>query len=290
MAGLGLELTNIAKPNQTPWPTYDKGDIIIRPARHDLLRHIGSDSDTTRAVRFAGHDRHSHSYPLLIHIISGSAEVFLPGRGAEPTHIVLAAETSLWLRSGIDHSVAVKPGSIMLGPRLSRQTEPPERFLHIRRSPAIRATVLHILAASPSSETERKPFREALDSELSSFAAEDFSVPTTQHRVLRAIMDDRMSLLLPLKAVAERHSMSPRHIERIVKDELGISFVQWRTRTRLNVALRSIRSGDSLASASRAAGYRGSDGLIKALGRLTGLTRQELSGDLAGAVRQSRMR
>lgn len=239
---------------------------------------------------FTGHDRHSHSYPLLIHVVSGSGDVHLPGSGPEPTGISLAAESSLWLGSGVDHSVTAKPDSIMLGPRLSSQTEPPEGFLHIRRSPAIRETILLILAVSPSSEAERRPLRKALDAELNALAADDFSIPDAQHRAVRAIMDDRTSLLVPLTAVATRHSMSPRHVERIFKDDLGISFVQWRTRTRLNLALRRIRAGSPVASAARAVGYDGSDGLVKAVGRLTHLTRKELSADLAGAVRQSRER
>ena len=103
-------------------------------------------------------------------------------------------------------------------------------------------------------------------------------------------MDDRVSLMVPLTVVAERHAMSTRHVERIVKNDLGISFVQWRTRRRLNLALRRIRAGSTAASAARSVGYEGSDGLIKAAARLTQLARPELAGDLAGAVRGSRRR
>lgn len=237
-----------------------------------------------------GHDWHSHSYPLLIHVISGCVDVHLRGRGFEPTQLSLSAEASLWLGSDVDHSVTAKADSIMLGPRLSPQTEPPEGFLHIRRSTAIRETALLILASSPSSEAERRPLRQALDTELSTFAVDDFPIPEPQHRSVRAITDDPMSLVVPLTAVAARHAMSKRHVERIVKDDLGISFVQWRTRRRLNLALRRIRAGSTVASAARSVGYRGSDGLIRAAGRLTHLTRRELSGDLAGTVRGFRRR
>ncbi|WP_166822663.1 helix-turn-helix domain-containing protein [Brevibacterium limosum] len=96
-----------------------------------------------------------------------------------------------------------------------------------------------------------------------------------------------MSLMVPLTAVAARHSMSKRHVERIVKDNLGTSFVQWRTRRRLNLALRRIRAGSTAASAARSVGYRGSDGLIRAAARLIHLNRREFSGDLAGIVRGS---
>ena len=103
-------------------------------------------------------------------------------------------------------------------------------------------------------------------------------------------MDDPVSLMVPLTVVAERHAMSTRHVERIVKNDLGRSFVQWRTRRRLNLALRRIRAGSTVASAARSVGYEGSDGLIKAAARLTQLARPELAGDLAGAVRGSRRR
>lgn len=241
-------------------------------------------------MHFTGHDWHSHPYPLLIHVISGSVDVHLRGHRFEPTRLSLGSESSLWLGSGIDHSVTTKSDSIMLGPRLSPATEPPEGFLHIRRSDTIRETALLILASSPSCEAERRPFRETLDAELSTFAVDDFSIPEPQHRAVRAIMDDHMSLLVPLTAVAARHSMSRRHVERIVRDDLGISFVQWRTRRRLNLALRRIRAGSTVGSAARSVGYRGSDGLIRAISRLTHLTRHDLSGDLAGAVRDSRRR
>lgn len=237
-----------------------------------------------------GHDWHSHSYPLLVHVISGCVDVHLRGRGFESTHLGLTSESSLWLGSGIDHSVTTKSDSIMLGPRLSPQTEPPEGFLHIRRSAAIRETALLILASSPNCETDRRPLRAALDAELSTFTVDDFPIPVPQHRSVRAIMDDPTSLIVPLTTVAERHSMSKRHVERIVKDDLGMSFVQWRTRKRLNLALRRIRAGSTIASAARSVGYRGSDGLVRAVGRLTHLTREELSSDLAGAIRTSRRR
>lgn len=241
-------------------------------------------------MHFTGHDWHSHSHPLLIHVISGSADIFLRGRGFEPTHLSLPSESSLWLGSDIDHSVTTKSDSIMLGPRLSPLTEPPEGFLHIRRSSAIRETALLILATSPKCEAERRPLREALDAELRTFAVDDFPIPEPQHRAVKAIIDDHMTLVVPLSTVAARHSMSPRHVERIIKDDLGMSFVRWRTRKRLNLALRRIRAGSTVPSAARAVGYRGSDGLIRAIGRLTGLTRQELSGDPAGAVRAARRR
>ncbi|MCS4593271.1 helix-turn-helix domain-containing protein [Brevibacterium sediminis] len=217
-------------------------------------------------------------------------DVHLRGRGFELTHLSLASESSLWLGSGIDHSVTTKSDSIMLGPRLSPQTEPPEGFLHIRRSTAIRETALLILASSPNCETDRRPLRAALDAELSTYTVDDFPLPVPQHRSARAIMEDPMSLIVPLTAVAERHSMSKRHVERIIKNDLGMSFVQWRTRRRLNLALRRIRAGSTVASAARSVGYRGSDGLIRAISRLTHLTREELSSDLAGAVADSRTR
>src|SRR5699024_12844537 len=79
-----------------------------------------------------------------------------------------------------------------------------------------------------------------------------------------------------------------RHLERLFKDDLGMSFVQWRTRRRLNRALMRIRAGATTPSAARSVGYTGTDGLVKAAGRITGLPRAVLTKNLATAIREWR--
>lgn len=252
--------------------------------RHDLLRSTEPGHATERPVVLDGHDFHSHDYPLLIHVVSGSVEVGIR-RGGAVEHVSLSAESNLWMAAGLSHAVTMRRESIMLGPRLSPETEPPNGYLHLPRSPAIRETALLVLAASPADESERLPFRRTFDAVLQALLVDDFYIPEPSHRTVAAIVDDPVTLLVPLKELATRHAMSPRHLERLLKDELGFSFLAWRTRKRLNLALRRIRAGTSVPAAARTVGYAGADGLIRAASRMTGLTRAELSPDPAEAVR-----
>lgn len=254
----------------------------------------------------AGHDFHVHDYPLLIHVVSGSAQMrirrnppdsrrgLFPGAGScleqesggcAAEHVSLSAGSSLWLASGVEHAVTVSRDCIMLGPRLSPRTEPPDGRLHLRHSSAIREIALLILASPPACEEGRRPFRAALDAELMSLIAEDFYIPTPSHPIVVSAADDPLSLLTSLSNLADRHAVSARHLERLFKDDFGMSFVQWRTRRRLNHALVRIRAGATTPSAARSVGYSGSDGLVKAAGRITGLPRAVLTKNLATAIR-----
>lgn len=232
-----------------------------------------------RAINFGGHDKHAHDYPLLIQVVSGSVIVEL-----ENESITVAANSGLWLAPGVEHAAYPQRKSIMFGPRLSPHTIPPARHLLIVDNLELRELALLILATSPSTEAEREPFRLALDEILAGLITEDFFIPVIDRPEVRLIADDPMALLVSLKSLAERHGKSPRHIERLFKDNLGMTFVQWRTRRRLNLALHRIRSGLRPRSAARSVGYDSADGLIKALQRLTGLSRGELAEDPASAV------
>src|SRR5699024_871166 len=263
--------------------SFDKGDILIRPIRHDLLRPARRASSDDHPVVLTGHDFHSHDYPLLIHVVSGSVEMHVRrcsaesgsgvlvggagrgaprARGAAGGDLGAAAASCVWAASGVDGAVTAGGNCIMLGPRLSPRSEPPDGLLHLRHSSAIRELALLILASSPACEADRRPLRAALDAALMALIADDLSIPTPTHPPVVSAADDPLSLLISLPTLAERHAVSTRHLERLFKDDLGMSFVQWRTRRRLNRALMRIRAGATTPSAARSVGYTGSDGLV----------------------------
>ncbi|MBR7502862.1 helix-turn-helix domain-containing protein, partial [Mycobacterium tuberculosis] len=91
--------------------------------------------------------------------------------------------------------------------------------------------------------------------------------------MITAIVTDPLALHLPLVDLARAKALSPRHLERRFRADLGMSYVGWRTQARLNTAMRHLRAGASHRTAARAVGYESADGLIKAAGRGTGLAR-----------------
>lgn len=249
-----------------------------RPTRHRLLPPGTHDPD--RAVRFGGHAVHSHDHPQLIHVVSGSIVV---DTGAKA--IAVGPGCSLWLATGIPHGVRPQRESIILGPELSSGTEPPDRWLLLERNETLCELALLILARSPTSPAEIAQFRAALDEHLRDLAADDLFVPEVRHPRIKDLAADPLILRAPLTSLAAARGLSTRHIERMVKAETGMTFVAWRTRKRINHALRLIRAGATTSAVARAVGYESSDGLLKAIERLTGLSREDLRQDLSGAVR-----
>ncbi|RBP64160.1 cupin domain [Brevibacterium sanguinis] len=249
-----------------------------RPARHRLLPP--DTADPHRAVRFDGHAVHSHDHPQLIHVVSGSVVVDV---GTEA--VALGRGCSLWLATGVPHAVRSQRDSIILGPQLSSGTEPPDRWLLLERNETLGELALLILARSPMSAAEIPRFRAALDEHLRDLAADDLFVPEVRHPRIRTLATDPLILRSPLTSLAAARGLSTRHLERLIRAETGMTFVAWRTRRRINQALRLIRAGAGRSAAARAVGYQSSDGLLKAIERLTGLSREDLREDLSGAVR-----
>ncbi|WP_342037468.1 helix-turn-helix transcriptional regulator [Brevibacterium ammoniilyticum] len=255
--------------------------MTLRPARQTPLWAPSSGSP----VSFTGHDFHTHDHPLLVHVVSGSVVIDIARRGDHPDQRIVAdAGTGVWLGTGVEHAVAENRDSILIGPRLSPGTQPPNGCLRISRFPELHDLTLRILAASPRSAEDKHVFRVRLDALLNGLVEQTFALPQPSHRTVAEIVESPLALVLPLGEVARAHALSPRHIERLFRADLGLRFVEWRTRARLNRALAHIRAGATLRSAARAVGYASADGLIKAAQRRTGLDREVLVADFVGAL------
>lgn len=231
------------------------------------------------AVRFLGHATHHHDSPHLVHLVRGAAEVVADGQ----RHALAGGET-LWLATGVPHSVQTTPGAIVFGPMITR--EPPRRVRALGHRPELAELMLTAVAASPRA-TEIVPFREAIDRLLAGIDRPRFSLERPSHPVAREIADrllagDRWTLGATLPELAERHLSSVRQIQRLFGDETGQAFARWRTRARLNLALAELAGGAPPARAARAAGYATRDGLLRALARETGRPYADIARDPLG--------
>ncbi|WP_144589380.1 helix-turn-helix domain-containing protein [Brevibacterium casei] len=254
-----------------------------RPARQTLLRPATPARPLSGPVTFVGHDRHAHDHPLLVHVVSGSVDIAVHRRGgAPPETISVGSGAGLWLRAHVDHAVTVRRESILIGPRVT--LDPPGGALEVRTSPEIHELALLILATSPRTEAEKHRFRTALDARLGELIVDAFPIPSSSDPLITAIVTDPLALHLPLADLARAKAVSPRHLERRFRADLGMSYVGWRTRARLNTAMRHLRAGASHRTSARAVGYESADGLIKAAGRCTGLPRTVLAKGLAEAI------
>lgn len=212
-------------------------------------------------IRFLGHDTHTHPVPHLIHVISGEGDFVVDGQ-----EIHLSARESMWLAPGVPHSGRYRPGSVVLGPFLSPHTVPSTRVQLLGVVPELTSLMTTALGASPATEEQIRPFRSALDSLLLALRSDYFSLKLPAHPTARAIARAATSALT-LDELAAAHRSSVRHIQRVFAAETGLPFSRWRARSRLNVAIRRLRGGDTLTVAAHFAGYATRSGLLKALSR-----------------------
>ncbi|MFR9725201.1 helix-turn-helix domain-containing protein [Streptomyces sp. MS19] len=215
-------------------------------------------------IRFRGHRSHAHREPHLIHVVAGTADLLVDGRAVR-----LGTRESLWLAPGVPHSARYAPGSVVLGPLLSPGTVPAQRVQRLGVVPQVTRLMTTVLGAAPATPEQIRPFRAALDALLRSLGSQYFTLR-------RAAMSD-----LTLDELAAAQGTSVRHVQRVFREETGMSFSTWRARARLNVAISRLRCGDGLTVAAHLAGYTTRGGLLKALTRETGLPGTHFTGDPA---------
>jgi AraC-like DNA-binding protein len=234
------------------------------------------------SIRFLGHDTHEHDEPHLIHIVIGTAELVVDGRPMR-----MRARENLWLAPRVPHSVRLSDEGVALGPLLSPATAPAERVQRLGIVPALTDVLTTVLVAAPSTPEQIRPFREALDDVLRGLDDRYFPLVLPAHPTARAIAREALSAATLGELAAARRT-SVRHVQRLFQDETGLPFTRWRTRARLNVAIGRLRGGASPAAAALASGYATRGGLVKALGRETGLPADRLSADPLAALDEPR--
>lgn len=225
------------------------------------------------SIRFLGHDTHAHDEPHLVYVGAGSARLDIDGE-----QVLLGTHESVWLAPNVPHSARYSPGSLVLGPLLSASTVPPEPVHRLGAVPALTAVMTAILGAAPTTVDEVQVFRSALDDVLTHLVRPFFSLPAPIHPVAASVARELPFSTESLDAIAARHRVSGRHLQRLFVTETGIAFRQWRVRARLNIAIGRLREGASVSQAAHAAGYETGSGLRKALLREAGVDVDELRG------------
>ncbi|MDR6867491.1 AraC-like DNA-binding protein [Microbacterium resistens] len=222
------------------------------------LQHLAPEN----AVRFLGHSTHAHEVPHLIHVAVGTAHVTIDG-----VRMTLRAHESVWLAAGVPHAARYEQGSLVLGPFLSDGTVPPARVLRLGVVPEVTAIMTTILGVAPHSAEQIEPLRAALDRALMSLGTSYFVLTPPVHPVISRLARAAVRSNRTLAELADGHGVSERHVQRVFREETGLSFRRWRAQARLNIAIARLRGGEQMAHVARATGYRTRSGLAKALAR-----------------------
>lgn len=248
----------------------------MRASYADLVRAASEEN----AIRFLGHEPHSHEWPHLIVMVAGSGRLSLDG-----TVVTLGQGHSAWLPAHMRHGLVLDPGGMVIGPMLNHDAAPPGgRARLFGPLPALSELVMILLCAAPESDADRELFRQAFADLLRATSREHFPLLMPRHPIAQAVAIEAVSSEKTLATLAGAHFTSVRHVQRLFVQETGLSFAQWRTRARLNRAIVSLRAGERLGAAMDASGFSTRLGLLRALSRECGIPLDALRSDPGAAI------
>jgi AraC-like DNA-binding protein len=217
--------------------------------------------------------RHHHPQGQLVLALHGAVTCT-----ADDGLWIVPPACGVWIPGGVAHSnhptanarlayLFVEPDAAVM----------PQKCCTLSISPMLREMILR-LAAAPGSRAGDDHFdrlaRVLLD-ELMLMPGSGLMLPTSDHpkiamvtELLAAEPADRRSL----REWATHVAMSERSFKRLMAQETGLSFGQWRRQLHLIVALRELASGESVQNVSAILGYESPTAFIVMFKKAMGMT------------------
>jgi AraC-like DNA-binding protein len=228
----------------------------------------------TAASRHAGGstvERHHHDDHQLVYVSTGVLAV-----ETSAGNWVASKDRALWLPAGTWHAHRFYGASMFhaIGFALERPPLPATAPTIVAVTPFLRE--LLIAAADPElSAAETSRVRAVLRDQLRRSAHEPISLPTPQDPRLAdacAIASDDPARSIPLADLARQVGASERALSRLFRDELGMSYPQWRTHLRLLEAMILLSGGTTVTDTAFRCGWKTTSSFIDTFRRALGQT------------------
>lgn len=248
----------------------------MSPSRHPtgedpplLVRSLGL--TLPQGFRIQEHD---HSWAQLVYASGGVMSVET-GLGTW----VVPPQRALWVPADSAHSIqaagSLSLRTLYLNPRLARGL--PDRCQVLQVPPLVREIVLHIVAGGFLRAD--RPADARLARVLVDQLAEipvlplDLRMPSDARalRVAQRVREEPADNA-PLGTLARGSGASPRTIERLFREELGLSFGRWRQQVRLQRALELLAEGRAVSAVALDVGYDSTSAFIAMFRRNLGTT------------------
>ena len=217
---------------------------------------------------------HSHDWHQLIYASQGVMTITTwEGSWTVPAH------RAVWVPGDTAHSVlisgAVSMRTLYLWPGLSKLLSSTCRVMGV--SPLLRELILR---AAQRGGLDRRVRWEArviamIRDELQAIPSPALHLPEPKDlRILRIVklLHDRPADRRPLEELSRDAGGSKRTIERIFRNETGMSFGKWRQQLRLNHSLRLLAAGEPVTSVAFDSGYDSPSAFVAAFRRTFGRT------------------
>jgi AraC-like DNA-binding protein len=217
---------------------------------------------------------HSHDWHQLIYATQGVMSVYTAhGAWVVPPH------RAVWVPAAVEHRIEMS-GSVLMQTlylAVGLSDKLPQSCCAVNVSPLLRELILHAFTLTRLDETipEQARLIAVLLDQLEVLPTIPLQLPMPRDR--RA---DRVATWLRanpngpglLKQLTRTAGASIRTIERLFRDETGMTFGKWRQQVRLLEALRLLAAGHAVTNVARQVGYDSASAFIAMFRRTLGKT------------------
>ena len=228
----------------------------------------------TAASRHAGGstiERHHHEDHQLVYVSAGVLAV-----ETSAGNWVASKDRAVWLPAGVWHAHRFYGSSMFHAIGFTRERPPLPDIapMIVAVTPFLRE--LLIAAADPElTAPETGRVRAVLRDQLRRSAQQPLSLPTPRDPRLAdacALASAEPAVSIPLADLARQVGASERSLSRLFRDELGMSYPQWRTHLRLLEAMILLSGGASVTHAASQCGWKTTSSFIDTFRRTLGQT------------------
>jgi AraC-like DNA-binding protein/quercetin dioxygenase-like cupin family protein len=246
-----------------PEPRY------IPPADWEQVRTLSYEFASKHVI-----PRHEHSWHQLVYATQGVMTVRTP-EGAW----VVPAHRGVWVPGRVQHSIEmsgrVSMRTLYIRPSVARSL--PRRCMALDIPPLLRELILKAVQLYRLDKRERAHVRlyGVIIDELRALEAPALHVPELRDpRALKLakMLEENPGDPRSLRLLAKKAGASQRTIERIFKNETGLTFERWRQQTRFVHALKSLAAGSKVTSVALDVGYESPSAFVSAFRRVLGVT------------------
>lgn len=217
---------------------------------------------------------HCHTESQLVYAISGVMLVSVVG-----VDWVVPSGHALWILPGMAHQVRMT-GDVRMRTLLIKRSEHhalPDQCQVIKVSGLLRELIITAIDDRQRAGCKRREelLSELIFTELATARSVLTHVPMPADPRLRQLCTtfiDKPSQEAGLEDWATRLNMSSRTLARLFQKELGMSYGQWRTRTRLVLSLQHLASGASILEVALEHGYQSPSAFTAMFKRIMGYT------------------
>ena len=244
----------------------------ILPSFDQLPRPVFPRAESLRDISWT--DLHSHAWAQLSYAVTGIVSAHTP-----QGNFVAPPQRALWIPANTPHTVTTSAQAelrtLYLDASVTPWAKPRCRVLEI--SPLARELIRAVAALPPHFEDNGPDGRlvTVLLDQLAALPEVELSLPlpvSPRLQGLCAALQRQPSDKRTLAALAKEAGASERTVAREFARETGLTFRQWRMRSRLLLSLTALEQGESVTAVALDYGYDSPSAFIAAFRRLFGKT------------------